>query len=130
MVRIKLFREAFNQEDYYTEVDIKEILRYNTEDFTEEEFNWLNTSLNKIVNRNTWWYFVEIKDDHFYVKDSGLINIKGMGNIRLNSLSNRDGSLWIYKLEDYWWGVKYKNINYKCDHFDGLKKLLMDKNII
>jgi len=130
MVRIKLFREAFNQEDYYTEVDIKEILRYNTEDFTEDEFNWLNTSLNKIIKRNTWWYFVYIKDDYFYVNGSGLTNIKGMGNVRLNSLSNRDGSLWIYKLEDYWWGVKYKGITYKCDHFDGLKKLLKDKNII
>jgi hypothetical protein len=127
-MRIKLF-EAFNKEDYYTKVDVDAILRYNTEDFTEEEFHWLNTSLNN-VNRNTWWYFIEIKDGHFYVNGSGLTNIKGIGNIRLNSLSNDRNTLWIYKLEDDWWGVYYHTSYYMCDQFEGLEKLLKDKGII
>ena len=116
MKRLKLFKEAFTQDEYYQEITQDEYYEefdlLHQEFFTEKEIQSIITMANK-YGYQCW-----------NSNKSECISLRCKGKPFLN----------IYKIEDGWYYVKKDTYNehweitkyYKCDQFDGLEKFISD----
>lgn len=119
--------EGFDKSDYYTDID--SVTYY---ELISDTINMTNKDIEIITK--------DIK----YEWDEDIVGrIPGVKDIRSKVLVifPESGSLTINKLDDDWFIVRISSIrdvnnrrliynHYKCDHFEGLIELLIDKNII
>jgi hypothetical protein len=135
-MRIKLF-EGFNKDDYYKKLDIIDGGWHTFSDigyiYTKFNINILK-KLHKLIYRECDEPFSTTISIHYpnYVSGRIIIIISSTINIKLSSLNDDYYGVII----DHWKDINKKgkfrwvSETYLCDQFEGLIKLLKDKNFI
>ena len=122
MKHIKLY-EGFNNDDYYQEIDYEE--------WFAQRLNRLNIS-DTLNNRIKNLFDTNDRNIDYRI---GHLSSGNQGSVRVDKMCQ--GILCEIKIslnDDEWYYVALErepeDTFYKCDQFDGLKKLLKDKEII
>jgi len=124
MKHIRLF-EGFNTDDYYQEIDYEEwydqrLNRLNISDNLNNRIKNLFDSRSDYQKQDSQGSVIYV-DKNVYFTQSSLVNF-----IYINISLNDYDWYYVYIYNE----VRDKRSYYKCDQFDGLKKLLKDKGII
>lgn len=127
-MRVKLF-EAFNTDEYYQEITFYDYC--DLTDNSSQDYDCLLTDEEKL------WIEKNIQVEHWrYSNHKDIVQTTDVPRDIAIGVSSNDSGVFrfLYKIEDdYFVCGLYGDdhyIYYKCDQFDGLKKLLNDKGII
>jgi hypothetical protein len=137
-MKIKSFKESFSDK-FYHQVSKDEFYDIRFIDFTQQNKmdKWIESipGFRSVENKLSYLFKPFFIKDSFYEK-RGLQRRDGVMSYRIES---NDWICFIFESDDEWFwanlersggNFSFTSTYFKCDQFDGLTKLLKDKNVI